>query len=132
MTMRTSTGTATIAGHTVQFTPLHRDTNPTRPVLTVGMWFPVSVEDLAAALWVLVSTFGNPLADLLDPTQLHSDIVSTLFNQNREVEDARAEIAEITPDSAAWPLLCEVREIVDLFYSGPARPGRRLVGVAAR
>lgn len=122
-TLTADTATGTIAGHTTQFTPLHREGNTTPALLQMTTTIPLSYEDIVAAVWVLTS-FGSDLADLPtdtnNPNNLYSLVMNTIMTSNTQVTDALYEIQNIRPGTDEHADLTDIRALVATAFGREA------------
>jgi hypothetical protein len=144
--LNTTMATGTIAGHHTEFTPIHREGNPTPVAFEVTMTVPMSTEDIVAALWVTLNS-GYTMADLLNPPcprfAAQAIVLETLLAEGARVQEALVEIPEVRPGTEEGALLAQLRAFVAEQFPTPApaacpapRPARRrtarpLAGVSA-
>lgn len=117
---------ATIGDRTATFLPAHRDGTDTPAALTLNVALPVSHDDLAAALWLLVCNYGLTLAELDDDANAHMVIVDTLVGESAtNVESARFAADALTAGTDDHQLYTAVRARVDALYGPAPQPARR-------
>jgi hypothetical protein len=118
-TLTADTATGTIAGHTTQFTPLHRDGNTTPVQFQMTATMPLSYEDIVAAVWVLACD-GFDLADMptdtSDPFNIYRLVMTTVMTNNSGMADALYEVQDIRPGTEHHVILTDIRALVTAAF----------------
>lgn len=118
--------TGTVAGRAAEFVAVHRQENDTPATASLTMTVPMSLEDITAALWILVSD-GYPVADLREdgPAHVHALVLETVLAEGCSALDvARLNLASIAAGSQQHSALCELRSLVTELYGSPRRSCR--------
>lgn len=130
MPMGWYSGSAVVAGFETSFTPTHREDNDTPVAFEVTVTVPMSIEDAAALMWIVVNG-GMTFAEL-DDVYVHELIAETLVAHSGE--DLRAAWEEMTATKPGTPehvIAAEVlRRAREVF--APAGRTRRPVCAAPR
>jgi len=124
-----------VNGHRVEFTPTHREDNPTPVVTTMVLAVPMSIEDITAALMYI--TNGSSDADvadwLADDTAVRQSVMETVFGLGgHELGRERLAVASIDPDGPDGERLAMVRACsVRVFAPSHPVPAPRMSPEAA-
>ncbi|MFB9690070.1 hypothetical protein [Amycolatopsis plumensis] len=92
-----------VGGHQVEFTPVHREDNPSRVVTTVALGVPLSLEDITAVLMYLTEGCGHDeLIDWLsDPGEVRRLVLESAWGLGGfGIEQQRRRLAGI--ESGTW------------------------------
>lgn len=135
----TARTTATIAGHEVEFTALHREENDTPVTTAVTVTMPMSLEDLASALWIVVNG-GMTFEELTDDQVCRELVLETVFAEGGlKLSDARIAMEETRPRTADHHIARQVKARVAKVFGPTAVPtprarsrGRRELAGASR
>lgn len=133
----TPMATATFAGESVRFAPTHREFNDTPVAMNVEVSLPLSLEDITAALWLVIDG-GMTFADAFEsPQRTHALVLETMFgNGGCDVASALVDIAEVRPGSFEHGVVSELRQRVHALYGteradlGTPSEARQLAGVS--
>lgn len=121
----TARTTGTINGHNVEFTSLHREDNDTPVTTSVTVTMPMSVEDLAAALWILV-TGGMTFEELTDDQVARELVLETVFAEGGlKLADARQAMSATRPRTTEHRLARQVQARAVEVFGTPAVPAPR-------
>lgn len=134
--------TGTVAGKPADFIAVHRQENDTAATANMTMTVPMSLEDITAVLWFLVSD-GYLIDDLHDdsPDGVHALVLETaLATGMSRLETARQEMGAFPAGSEEHDSVTQLRSLVASLY-GPAKRAcratrtksarRELAGVSA-
>ncbi|MDR7301630.1 hypothetical protein [Haloactinomyces albus] len=111
--------TGHVDGRPVEFIPTHRDGNTSPATMRVSMTVPVSLEDVTAALWILVDG-GMAIEELEDDEFAHMMVVETLFAEGgTAIAAALAVMDDLPPGSERAETAAMLRARVDKLYGQP-------------
>jgi hypothetical protein len=115
-----------VSGHRFEFRPAHREDTDSPVVAWVGMAVPMSLANLAAALWININC-GMSFDDIADDTEARAIIMGTVFNDGAmAIDDTMRDLDEITPGTDASAILDAVRvRVAELFGPPPVVPAPR-------
>jgi hypothetical protein len=127
--------TGTMAGHAVKFTAVHREENETPVAVELTMALPLSLEDIEAALWIVING-GMTFDELTDDDFVRQMVAETLLAEGgSSVTDARLALASFRPRTSEYVIARQIRRRVREVFGTKARgrsqaASRELAGVA--
>lgn len=116
-----------VNGRKVKFIASNREYEDTSVVAVVALTVPISLDDVAAALWIMVLG-GLTFDELADDDVALSEIMSTVYNDGSlAIVNARCEMDELEPHSGAhWAIAQAARQrAAQLFGTTSTVPAQR-------
>jgi hypothetical protein len=116
-----------IAGQATRFIPVHRQHNETPATITLAMAIPMSLEDVAAALYHVSDswTMEELHCFLADADQVRQLVPEALLAAGAdEIESTRLGFADVVPGTAEFEYLAAIRVRVAELFGTPLLPSR--------
>ncbi|EHR53356.1 hypothetical protein SacmaDRAFT_5191 [Saccharomonospora marina XMU15] len=120
---------AVVGGHEVDFIASHREDNDTPVAMAVTLTVPVSLEDVAAMLWIAVN--GGATFEELDADYTREFVAETLLNVGGlGISDARLEMAAAKPGTGEYAIAQQVRRHAREVFGASVPAPRARVALA--
>jgi hypothetical protein len=127
-TVKSPKAPAMLGEYRTRFMPIYREANTAPATVTMTVALPLSLEDITAALWIVISG-GDTVGRLRDdPQWTHELVCETVVAEAGKLEEIRLELDAMCQLDEGWSELVALRALVACLYGTPVRA--ELVGVA--